>query len=78
LGLAYQAGRVGGTAPAWLSAANEIAVEAFLEGHISWSKIAAVIEQTMQHHDGVSPTSVGDILQADETARRFAAMEIQK
>jgi 1-deoxy-D-xylulose 5-phosphate reductoisomerase len=49
-----------------------------LEGHISWSKIAAVIEQTMQHHDGVSPTSVGDILQADETARRFAAMEIQK
>jgi 1-deoxy-D-xylulose-5-phosphate reductoisomerase len=61
-----------------LSAANEIAVEAFLEGHISWSKIAAVIEQTMQHHDGVSPTSAGDILQADETARRFAAMEIQK
>jgi 1-deoxy-D-xylulose-5-phosphate reductoisomerase len=61
-----------------LSAANEIAVEAFLAGHISWSKIAAVIEQTMQHHDGVSPTSVGDILQADETARRFAAMEIQK
>jgi 1-deoxy-D-xylulose-5-phosphate reductoisomerase len=78
LGLAYQAGRVGGTAPAWLSAANEIAVESFLEGRISWSKIAAVIEQTMQHHDGVSPTSVGDILQADETARRFAAMEIQK
>jgi hypothetical protein len=32
----------------------------------------------MQHHDGVSPTSVGDVLQADETARRFAAMEIQK
>lgn len=76
LDLAYQAGRVGGTAPAWLSAANEIAVEAFLAGRITWSKIAGVIEQTMQHHDGVLPTSVGDILQADETARRFAALEL--
>ena len=78
LELAYQAGRIGGTAPAWLSAANEIAVEAFLDGHISWSKIAGVIEQTMQHHDGVLPTTVGDILYADESARRFAAMELTK
>ena len=78
LDLAYEAGRVGGTAPAWLSAANEIAVEAFLAGRISWSKIAGVIEQTMQHHDGVVPTTVEDILQADESARRFAALELTK
>ena len=78
LDLAYQAGRVGGTAPAWLSAANEIAVEAFLAGRISWSKIAGVIEQTMQHHDGISPTTVEDILHADESARRFAASELTK
>ena len=78
LDLAYQAGRVGGTAPAWLSAANEIAVEAFLAGRISWSKIVGVIEQTMQHHDGVVPTTVEDILQADESARRFAALELTK
>jgi len=78
LNLAYQAGRVGGTAPAWLSAANEIAVDAFLDGRISWSKIAGVIEQTMQHHDGVVPTNVEHILHADDTARRFAAMEINK
>lgn len=78
LDLAYQAGRVGGTAPAWLSAANEIAVEAFLAGRIAWSKIAGVIEQTMQHHDGVSPTTVEDILNADASARRFAAMELAK
>jgi len=78
LDLAYQAGRVGGTAPAWLSAANEIAVEAFLAGRIAWSKIAGVIEQTMQHHDGVSPTTVEDILNADASARRFAAMELTK
>ena len=78
LDLAYQAGRVGGTAPAWLSAANEIAVEAFLDGHISWSKIAGVIEQTMQHHDGIAPTTVEDILHADKSARRFAALELAK
>jgi 1-deoxy-D-xylulose-5-phosphate reductoisomerase len=78
LDLAYQAGRVGGTAPAFLSAANEIAVEAFLAGRISWSKIAGVIEQTMQHHDGLVPTTVEDILQADESARRFAALELTK
>jgi len=78
LDLAYQSGRVAGTAPAWLSAANEIAVEAFLVGRISWSKIAGVIEQTMQHHDGVVPTTVEDILQADESARRFAALELTK
>ena len=78
LDLAYEAGRVGGTAPAWLSAANEIAVEAFLAGRISWSKIAGVIEQTMQHHDGIAPTTVEDILQADESARRFAALELTK
>jgi len=78
LDLAYQAGRVGGTAPAWLSATNEIAVEAFLAGRIAWSKIADVIEQTMQHHDGISPTTVEDILQADESARKFAALELTK
>jgi len=72
LDLAYQAGRIGGTAPAWLSAANEIAVEAFLAGHISWSRIAEVIEQTMQHHDGIAPTTVDDILLADATARRIS------
>ncbi len=78
LNLAYQSGRIGGTAPAWLSAANEIAVEAFLAGRIAWSKIAGVIEQTMQHHDGVSPTTVEEILNADASARRFAAMELTK
>jgi 1-deoxy-D-xylulose-5-phosphate reductoisomerase len=71
LDLAYQAGRIGGTAPAWLSAANEIAVEAFLAGRISWSRITDVIEQTMQQHDGIPPTSIDDILFADTTARRI-------
>lgn len=42
LGLAYDAGRAGGSAPAWLNAANEEAVAAFLDGRIAWADIAAV------------------------------------
>ena len=72
LDLAYHAGRRGGTAPAWLSAANEVAVAAFLDGRLSWWDIAAVIERTMELHDGIEPTSVGDILEADRAARRVA------
>ncbi|NDC26912.1 MAG: 1-deoxy-D-xylulose-5-phosphate reductoisomerase [Actinobacteria bacterium] len=72
LDLAYQAGRIGGTAPAWLSAANEVAVEAFLAGATSWWSIADIIEETLQHHDAQIPTTVDDILQADKTARRVA------
>lgn len=72
LDLAYAAGRVGGTAPAWLSAANEIAVESFLAGAVQWSQIPTIIEATMQHHDGLMPTEVEDILEADKVARHWA------
>ena len=78
LGLAWEVLKAAPGTSAVLNAANEIAVEAFLEGQISWSKIAGVIEQTMQHHDGVSPTTVEDILYADESARRFAELELTK
>jgi len=78
LDLAYQAGRIGGTAPAWLSAANEVAVDAFLAGATSWWSIADIIEETLQHHDAQLPTTVEDILQADETARRVAREVLDK
>ena len=78
LDLAYQAGRIGGTAPAWLSAANEVAVEAFLAGATSWWSIADIIEETLQHHDAQLPTTVEDILQVDETARRVAREVLDK
>ena len=78
LNLAFAAGRVGGTAPAWLSAANEVAVEAFLNGNITWSRIAEVIDATMQHHDGLVPSIVEDILHADALARKFAVQELSK
>src|SRR5205807_7941397 len=44
LALAYAAGRAGGSTPAWLNAANEVAVDSFLSGRIRWADIAAVIE----------------------------------
>lgn len=72
LDLAYQAGRVGGTAPAWLSASNEIAVEGFLSGNVAWNAIADVCVAVLERHDGSTPTSVDDVIEADRVARRIA------
>ena len=72
LGLAYDAGRIGGTAPAWLSAANEVAVEAFLSGNLRWNAIADVCVDVLERHDGVEPSSVGDVIEADQVARGIA------
>jgi 1-deoxy-D-xylulose-5-phosphate reductoisomerase len=73
LALAYAAGRLGGSAPAWLSAANEVAVEAFLAGRIGWIDIPGVIHATLDRHDGVPLGTVDDVIAADATARRLAA-----
>lgn len=72
LGLAYDAARIGGTAPAWLSAANEIAVEAFLAGRLRWIDISAVVSDTLTSHDGAPAGSVGDVIDADTRAREVA------
>jgi 1-deoxy-D-xylulose-5-phosphate reductoisomerase len=72
LGLAYAAGRAGGTAPAVVSGANEVAVEAFLQGRIRWTQISDVIAATLDDHDVVDPGSVDEILEADGWARRRA------
>ena len=50
LGLAYRALRAGGTLPVVLNAANEVAVEAFLDGKLGFTAIPAVIERTMNAH----------------------------
>ena len=73
LGLAFAAGRVGGTAPAWLNAANEVAVAAFLDGRIPWIGIAEVIEATISRHDGAPASSLDAVIAADADARRVAA-----
>ena len=73
LALAYEAGRVGGTAPAFMSAANEIAVEAFLAGRIAWPRIADTVEEALQHHSTPSVTlNSDDIVEADRTGRERA------
>ena len=54
LGLAYAAGRAGGSAPAWLNAANEVAVAAFLAGNLRWNAIAEVLEEALDRHDGTA------------------------
>ncbi|MFZ9017589.1 MAG: 1-deoxy-D-xylulose-5-phosphate reductoisomerase, partial [Ilumatobacteraceae bacterium] len=73
LGLAYDAGRVGGTAPAWLSAANEVAVDAFLQARIPWVAIASVVAAVLDEHDGAVPGTVEDVMEADSEARRRAS-----
>ncbi|MFM2046191.1 MAG: hypothetical protein RL383_268 [Actinomycetota bacterium] len=72
LDLAYDAGRAGGTAPAVLSAANEIAVQAFLDGLIPWPRIAAVVETAMSRHVPSAPRDLRDVLAADAEGRRLA------
>ncbi len=73
LDLAYEAGRAGGGAPAWLNAANEVAVAAFLEERLKWLDIAAVVAETLGQWDRSPLRSVDDVLAADAAARRCAA-----
>ena len=72
LDLAYEAGRIGGTGPAWLSAANEVAVDAFLTGNLAWNEIPDVCVDVMEVHDGATPKTVDDVVEADTEARRIA------
>ncbi len=69
LDLAFEAGRRGGTAPAWLSAANEVCVDAFLEGLMPWTGIAETIEELLMEHDGAPADSLEAVLDADARAR---------
>ncbi|MGI9052418.1 MAG: 1-deoxy-D-xylulose-5-phosphate reductoisomerase [Ilumatobacteraceae bacterium] len=77
LGLAYAAGRTGGSAPAWLSAANEVAVDAFLEERIRWDQIADVCKATLERHDLGVPTTIDEVVEADRAARSVALQELQ-
>lgn len=72
LGLAAQAWRAGGTAPAILNAANEIAVQAFLDRRIPFTAIPRIIEQVMEHCDARAADSLEVILEDDGLARILA------
>jgi 1-deoxy-D-xylulose-5-phosphate reductoisomerase len=73
LSLCFEAGRIGGSAPASINAANEVAVEAFLGGRIRWIDISRVLSTVLDRHDGGVPLTVDDVIDADESARRRAA-----
>ena len=78
LGLAYDALRAGGTAPAVLNAANEVAVEAFLAGRLRFTAIARVIEDALGRVAGGSEDQIDGILDADARARRAAAEVVNR
>jgi 1-deoxy-D-xylulose-5-phosphate reductoisomerase len=73
LDLGYRALEAGGTAPAVLNAANEVAVQCFLDGKLSFSDIPAVIEESLSRRAGPPAGSIEEVLDADREARRAAA-----
>ncbi|HEX2197952.1 MAG TPA: 1-deoxy-D-xylulose-5-phosphate reductoisomerase, partial [Burkholderiales bacterium] len=76
LPLAYAALRAGGTAPAALNAANEVAVEAFLAGRLPFGAIARVIDGTLHSMAMTQAETLPEILETDALARRKAGERI--
>jgi 1-deoxy-D-xylulose-5-phosphate reductoisomerase len=77
LGLAYEAGGLEGAAPAWLNAANEVAVAAFLDGTLPWLGIAEVVEDALGAYRPTELDGVDDVLEADRQARHAARAAVQ-
>ena len=69
LELARRAGEVGGTLPAVLNAANEVAVEGFVNGRLSFLQISETVARTLKHHQLVEHPTLAQILEADAWAR---------
>jgi 1-deoxy-D-xylulose-5-phosphate reductoisomerase len=78
LDLAYRAGRIGGTAPACLNGANEVAVAAFLEERIRWVDIPDVIAAALDDYNPIHPSTVADVLDADRAGRDLAGAAVKQ
>jgi 1-deoxy-D-xylulose-5-phosphate reductoisomerase len=78
LALAEQAGREGGMAPAWLNAANEVAVGAFVDGRIRWVQIAEVVAETLEAVEQIEAREAADIVEADRRARARADKSVEQ
>jgi len=76
LGLAYQALKAGGTSTAILNAANEVAVEAFLNRRIKFTEIASITERVLSNQSASSGDNLTQVLADDEQARRLAKQYI--
>ncbi len=72
LKLALDAGKQGGTYPAVLCAADEVAVELFLNGHISFTDIPRIVQETLEQHQSIAQPCLEEILAADAWARGYA------
>ena len=77
LGLGYEAGRIGRSAPAVLNGADEVAVAAFLQGRIPFLAIADIVESTLSQIPVVDLATVADVLAIDEVARKVAAASVE-
>jgi 1-deoxy-D-xylulose-5-phosphate reductoisomerase len=78
LALAEEAGKKGGTLPAILNAADEEAVEAFLQGKIHFTLITRVLEESLSRLGGSPLNSLEDALEADKSAREYALSLMRK
>jgi 1-deoxy-D-xylulose-5-phosphate reductoisomerase len=78
LSYAYDAIRTGGTMPAVLNAANEIAVYAFLDKRIGFNDIPAVINKTIKKHAAIPDPALDDVLAADRWARDAAENHLKE
>jgi 1-deoxy-D-xylulose-5-phosphate reductoisomerase len=76
LALAYRALRAGGTAPAVLNAANEVAVEAFLEQRLGFTAIPRLICAVLDRHEVIAADTLAAVLAADAAARTAACQLI--
>ncbi len=74
--LAVKAGKQGGTYPAVLSAADEMAVGLFLSQQIGFLEIPKIVEKALECHDSIENPSLQDILEADEWARGFTTSQV--
>ena len=71
LQFAYESGKIGGTMPTVLNAANEEAVAAFLSGRISFLEIEDIIEKALERHQVIAKPSLQEIREVDKDARKF-------
>lgn len=78
LTFAYESLEKGGTMPAVLNAANEVAVSSFLKREIHFTEIPVVIKETMDSHEVCSIREISDILKADKWGREYARDLIKK
>ncbi|PFJ18537.1 1-deoxy-D-xylulose-5-phosphate reductoisomerase [Bacillus cereus] len=76
LRFAYEAGKKGGSMPAVMNAANEVAVEAFLQKRIGFLTVEDLIEKAMNHHNVIARPSLEEILEIDGATRRFVMEQI--